>query len=156
MSIIDSVNERIDKFTFYIFFLSSWAFLTIANFEWGSVTGRSEYGASFVPWSINVHSLRNPRLCRSAPLANRTFKTLSFRIYFKIAYICFMVLNRKISGSIFPYLKRPFATRIFGPWVCCHERPFCEAIVGVFVIRSRWKYHRPSTHWRPSIRKITM
>ena len=76
MSMIDILNDQINKFTFYIFFLSSWAFLTIANFEWGSVTGKSEYGASFVPWSINVHSLRNPRLCRSAPLAKRTFKNI--------------------------------------------------------------------------------
>jgi hypothetical protein len=33
----------------YIFFLSSCAFFTIASFECGSVTGRDEYGASFVP-----------------------------------------------------------------------------------------------------------
>ena len=92
---IDILSEQIDRFTFYIFFLSSWAFLTIANFEWGSVTGKSEYGASFVPWSINVHSLRNPRLCRSAPLAKRTFKNMIKMNIFQIAYICFMVPNKK-------------------------------------------------------------
>ena len=47
-------------FCLYIFFLSSWAFLTMANFEWGSVTGRSEYGGSLVPCIIRVHSFRNP------------------------------------------------------------------------------------------------
>merc|ERR1711878_78664 len=36
----------------------------MANFEWGSVTGSSEYGASRVPCSIKVHSFKNPWLTR--------------------------------------------------------------------------------------------
>merc|ERR1712008_99578 len=53
----------------YIFFLSSCAFLTIASLEWGSVTGRSEYGASLLR-SNRVHSFKKPSLGR-LPL-NRT------------------------------------------------------------------------------------
>lgn len=77
---------------------SSWAFLTIASFEWVSTTGNPVYGALLEPWSIKVHSFIQPVWGVSE--LNLTWNIYHLIIWNSLDIVSYIIYMYKHTSSI--------------------------------------------------------